>query len=100
MTYVSSSRRKEPDPSQKVPLLSNCVEQQCDKCRCLLWLDAFPKVDYSSSVLSAATFRKWDIGGTFQSDVRSTKAGYLINGVVSSLRLRVVSVPQAILNAS
>ncbi|GFY22557.1 DUF4817 domain-containing protein [Trichonephila clavipes] len=35
-----------------------------------------------------------------QQSVRSTKTGHLINGVVFSLRMRVVSLPQAILNAS
>ncbi|GFT11877.1 hypothetical protein TNCV_1923861 [Trichonephila clavipes] len=31
-----------------------------------------------------------------ESGVRSTKSGHLINGVESSLRMRVISVPQAI----
>ncbi|GFS71299.1 uncharacterized protein TNCV_5050461 [Trichonephila clavipes] len=45
---------KEPDTSQQAPLLSNCVQQQGDKCRGLLWLDAFTKVAYSPAILNAA----------------------------------------------
>ncbi|GFW44348.1 uncharacterized protein TNCV_1747771 [Trichonephila clavipes] len=46
MTDISSSRRKEP---------ANCVQQQGDKCRGLLW--PFTKVAFS--VLNAASFESW-----------------------------------------
>ncbi|GFS82227.1 uncharacterized protein TNCV_250621 [Trichonephila clavipes] len=55
MTDISSCRRKEADGSQKASLLSNSLQQRGDKCRGLLWLDAFPKEAYSSTVLNAAS---------------------------------------------
>ncbi|GFX20727.1 transposable element Tcb2 transposase [Trichonephila clavipes] len=56
--------QKEPDTIQQAPLLSNCEQQQGDKCCGLLWPDAFTK-----------------------SGVNSTTAGHLIKEVVSSLRI-------------
>ena len=55
MTDISSCRRKEPETSQQAPLLSNCVQQQGDKCRGLLCPDAFTQVAYSPAVLNAAS---------------------------------------------
>ncbi|GFW59724.1 hypothetical protein TNCV_4718161 [Trichonephila clavipes] len=50
-----SCRRKEADGSQQVSLLSNSLQQRDDKCRGLLWTDAFTKGAYSSTVLNAAS---------------------------------------------
>ncbi|GFY04142.1 uncharacterized protein TNCV_1199201 [Trichonephila clavipes] len=54
MTDISSCRRKEADSSQQVPFLSNSVQQRGDKCRGLLWPNAFTKGAYSPAVLDAA----------------------------------------------
>ncbi|GFX44010.1 transposable element Tcb2 transposase [Trichonephila clavipes] len=43
MTDISSCRRKEANCSQQVQFLSNSVQQRGDKCRGLLWPDAFTK---------------------------------------------------------
>ncbi|GFV33651.1 uncharacterized protein TNCV_4567661 [Trichonephila clavipes] len=43
MTDISSCRRKEADGSQQASLLSNSLQQWGDKCRGLLWPDAFTK---------------------------------------------------------
>ncbi|GFU13956.1 transposable element Tcb1 transposase [Trichonephila clavipes] len=55
MTYMSSCRRKEADGSQQASLLSNSLQQGDDKCRGLLWPDAFTKGAYSPAVLNAAS---------------------------------------------
>ncbi|GFW53989.1 uncharacterized protein TNCV_1307941 [Trichonephila clavipes] len=55
MTDISSCRRKEADGSQQASLLSNSLQQWGDKCRGLLWPDAFTKGAYSSAVLNAAS---------------------------------------------
>ncbi|GFS90988.1 uncharacterized protein TNCV_2119881 [Trichonephila clavipes] len=52
MTDISSCRRKEDDSSQQVPFFSNSVQQRSDKCRGLLWPDAFTKEAYSPTVES------------------------------------------------
>ncbi|GFW05855.1 uncharacterized protein TNCV_603271 [Trichonephila clavipes] len=41
--------------SQQASLLSNSLQQRGDKCRGLLWPDAFTKGAYSSAVLNAAS---------------------------------------------
>ncbi|GFT61948.1 transposable element Tcb2 transposase [Trichonephila clavipes] len=51
MTDISSCRRKETDGSQQASLLSNFLQQRGDKCRGLLWPDAFTKGAYSPEVL-------------------------------------------------
>ncbi|GFW25579.1 uncharacterized protein TNCV_1308401 [Trichonephila clavipes] len=43
------------DSSQQAPLLSNSVQQRGDKCRGLLWPDAFTKGAYSHAVLNVAS---------------------------------------------
>ncbi|GFW40564.1 uncharacterized protein TNCV_4824001 [Trichonephila clavipes] len=53
--YISSCRRKEADGSQQASLLSNSLQQRGDKCRGLLWPDAFTKGAYSPAVLNAAS---------------------------------------------
>ncbi|GFV33631.1 uncharacterized protein TNCV_4567461 [Trichonephila clavipes] len=55
MTDISSCRRKEADGSQQASLLSNSLQQRGDKCRGLLWPNAFTKGAYSSTVLNAAS---------------------------------------------
>ncbi|GFT11490.1 uncharacterized protein TNCV_2523101 [Trichonephila clavipes] len=55
MTEVSSCRRKEADGSQQASLLSNSLQQRGDKCRGLLWPDAFTKGAYSPAVMNAAS---------------------------------------------
>ncbi|GFX12025.1 uncharacterized protein TNCV_2998091 [Trichonephila clavipes] len=55
MTDISSCRRKEADGSQQASLLSNSLQQRGDKCRGLLWPDAFTKGAYSPAVLNAAS---------------------------------------------
>ncbi|GFT09885.1 hypothetical protein TNCV_416451 [Trichonephila clavipes] len=60
----------------------------------------FTKDAYLPIVLNTTSLRKIPISCTVWSVLRNTKTGYLINGVVSSLRMGVVSVPQAIVNAS
>ncbi|GFV02850.1 uncharacterized protein TNCV_3609791 [Trichonephila clavipes] len=55
MTDISSCRRKESDGSQQASLLSNSLQQRGDKCRGLLWPDAFIKGAYSPAVLNAAS---------------------------------------------
>ncbi|GFV80818.1 uncharacterized protein TNCV_3516861 [Trichonephila clavipes] len=55
MTDISSCRRKEADGSQQASLLSNSLQQRGDKCRGLLWPDAFTKRAYSPAVLNAAS---------------------------------------------
>ncbi|GFU25528.1 uncharacterized protein TNCV_3621251 [Trichonephila clavipes] len=74
------------DGSQQASLLSNSLQQRGDKCRGLLWPDAFTKG-------AKTTY------ATVYSGAESTKTGQLMNGVVSSLRMREGSVPEAILNA-
>ncbi|GFV71440.1 uncharacterized protein TNCV_4564241 [Trichonephila clavipes] len=54
-TDISSCRRKEADGSQQASLLSNSIQQRGDKCRGLLWPDAFTKRAYSPTVLNAAS---------------------------------------------
>ncbi|GFT69452.1 hypothetical protein TNCV_1297471 [Trichonephila clavipes] len=54
-TDISSCRRKEADGSQQASLLSNSLQQRGDKCRGLLWPDAFTKGAYSLAVLNAAS---------------------------------------------
>ncbi|GFU75589.1 uncharacterized protein TNCV_2863041 [Trichonephila clavipes] len=45
--YIAQQVKRSSIPvSQQAPLLSNCVLQQGDKCRGLLWRDAFTKVAY------------------------------------------------------
>ncbi|GFW83349.1 uncharacterized protein TNCV_2544471 [Trichonephila clavipes] len=46
MTDISSCRRKEAEGSQQASLLSNSLQQRGDKCRGLLWPDAFTKGAY------------------------------------------------------
>ncbi|GFX82403.1 uncharacterized protein TNCV_2870841 [Trichonephila clavipes] len=55
MTDISYCRRKEADGSQQTSLLSNSLQQRGDKCRGLLWPDAFTKGAYSPIVLIAAS---------------------------------------------
>ncbi|GFS59823.1 hypothetical protein TNCV_2806361 [Trichonephila clavipes] len=55
MTLISSCRRKEADGSQQASLLSNSLQQRGDKCRGLLWPDAFTKGAYSPAVLNATS---------------------------------------------
>ncbi|GFX16636.1 uncharacterized protein TNCV_24071 [Trichonephila clavipes] len=55
MTDISSCRRKEADGSQQASLLSNSLQQRGDKCRFLLWPDAFTKGAYSPAVLNTAS---------------------------------------------
>ncbi|GFU72841.1 uncharacterized protein TNCV_2783061 [Trichonephila clavipes] len=55
MTDISFCRRKEADSSQPASLLSNFLQQRGDKCRGLLWPDAFTKGTYSPAVLKAAS---------------------------------------------
>ncbi|GFW87288.1 uncharacterized protein TNCV_4514731 [Trichonephila clavipes] len=98
MTYISSCRRKEADGSQQASLLSNSLQQRGDKCRGLLWPDALTKGAYSPTVLNATSHFKLTTDATVYSGAKSTKTGQLINGVMSSLRMRVGSVPEAILN--
>ncbi|GFV87360.1 uncharacterized protein TNCV_4033321 [Trichonephila clavipes] len=50
-------RRKEADGSQQASLLSNSLQQRGDKCRGLLWPDAFTKGAYSPAVLNAVASR-------------------------------------------
>ncbi|GFW31206.1 hypothetical protein TNCV_2577881 [Trichonephila clavipes] len=49
------NRRKEADGSQQASLLSNSLQPRGDKCRGLLWPDAFTKGAYSPAVLNAAS---------------------------------------------
>ncbi|GFX15157.1 transposable element Tcb2 transposase [Trichonephila clavipes] len=95
-TDVSSCRRKEVDNSQQAPLLSNSVQQRGDKCRGLLWPDTFKKGGLFAHrperclPLKVAHRRhrlQW---------CREHKNWTTVNGVVSSLRMRVGSVPEAI----
>ncbi|GFT88482.1 uncharacterized protein TNCV_262701 [Trichonephila clavipes] len=46
---------KRADGSQQASLLSNSVQQRGDKCRGLLWPDAFTKETYSPAVLNVAS---------------------------------------------
>ncbi|GFU92693.1 hypothetical protein TNCV_997381 [Trichonephila clavipes] len=55
MTDISPCRRKEADSCQKAPLLRNYVQQRDDKCRGLLWPEAFAKGGYSLAVLYTAS---------------------------------------------
>ncbi|GFV33007.1 uncharacterized protein TNCV_2023751 [Trichonephila clavipes] len=55
MTDISSCRRKEAASSQQAPLLRNSALQRGDKCRGLLWPDAFTKGAYSPTVLNATS---------------------------------------------
>ncbi|GFU06588.1 transposable element Tcb1 transposase [Trichonephila clavipes] len=55
MTDISSCRRKEADGSQQASLLSKALQQRGDKCRGLLWPDAFTKMAYSLAVLNPAS---------------------------------------------
>ncbi|GFX47369.1 uncharacterized protein TNCV_4691741 [Trichonephila clavipes] len=55
MTDISSCRRKEADGSQQASLLRNSLQQRGDKCRGLLWPDAFTKGAYSPTVLNVAS---------------------------------------------
>ncbi|GFS77979.1 uncharacterized protein TNCV_2028431 [Trichonephila clavipes] len=55
MTDISSCRRNEADGSQQASLLSNSLQQRGDKCRGLLWPDAFTKWAYSPAVLNGAS---------------------------------------------
>ncbi|GFY24615.1 uncharacterized protein TNCV_1016611 [Trichonephila clavipes] len=52
MTDISSCMRKEADG--QASLLSNSLQQRGEKCRGLLWPDAFTKGAYSPTVLNAA----------------------------------------------
>ncbi|GFT44766.1 hypothetical protein TNCV_2845451 [Trichonephila clavipes] len=54
---------------------------------------------YSPTVLNVASRLKLTTDATVYSGAESTKTGQMINGVVSSLRMRVSSVPEAIPNA-
>ncbi|GFV94524.1 uncharacterized protein TNCV_3048171 [Trichonephila clavipes] len=54
-SVVSRAWRKEADISQQASLLNNSVQQRGDKCRGLLWPDAFTKGAYSPTVLNAAS---------------------------------------------
>ncbi|GFX01958.1 hypothetical protein TNCV_371471 [Trichonephila clavipes] len=99
MTDISSCRRKVDDSSQQAPLLSNSVQQ---------------KGRQVSRFTVARRLHKWGLfthrperclplkvvpDATVYSGAESTKTGKLINGFVSSLRMRVGSAPEAILNA-
>ncbi|GFX76203.1 uncharacterized protein TNCV_1233411 [Trichonephila clavipes] len=55
MTDISSCMRKEASSSQQALLRSNSAQQRGDKCRDLLWPDAFTKEAYSLTVLSSTS---------------------------------------------
>ncbi|GFX00840.1 uncharacterized protein TNCV_4578071 [Trichonephila clavipes] len=55
MADISYCRRKEADGIQQASLLNNSLQQRGDKCRGLLWPDAFTKGAYSPTVLSAVS---------------------------------------------
>ncbi|GFW15354.1 hypothetical protein TNCV_3740581 [Trichonephila clavipes] len=55
ITDISSCRRKEADGSQQASLLSNSLQQRGNKCRGLLWPDAFTKGAYLPTVLNTAS---------------------------------------------
>ncbi|GFV55564.1 uncharacterized protein TNCV_2574041 [Trichonephila clavipes] len=55
MTDFSSCIQKDADGSHQASLLSNSLQQRGDKCRGLLWPDAFTKGAYSHAVLNAAS---------------------------------------------
>ncbi|GFT80311.1 hypothetical protein TNCV_1189751 [Trichonephila clavipes] len=59
MTDISSCRRKKAEGSQQASLLRNSLQQRGDKCRYLLWPDAFTKGAYSPTVLNAASRLQW-----------------------------------------
>ncbi|GFV15139.1 transposable element Tcb2 transposase [Trichonephila clavipes] len=59
VTDLSSCRRKESDCSQQASLLSNSLQQRGDKCRGLLWPDAFAKGAYSPAVLTLPPVESW-----------------------------------------
>ncbi|GFV50218.1 bestrophin-2 [Trichonephila clavipes] len=52
---VAYMQRKEADGSEQASLLSNSLQERDDKCRGLLWPDAFTKGAYSPAVLNAAS---------------------------------------------
>ncbi|GFW56064.1 uncharacterized protein TNCV_374701 [Trichonephila clavipes] len=54
LEIVPNHRRKKADGSQQASLLTNSLQQRGDKCRGLLWPDAFTKGAYSPTVLNAA----------------------------------------------
>ncbi|GFU81449.1 hypothetical protein TNCV_2390641 [Trichonephila clavipes] len=99
MTDISSCRRKEDDGSQQASLLSNSPQQRGDKCRGLLWLDAFTKGDLFNRRPELCLPLKVDPRRHRLQWCREPKNWTTVNGVVSSLRMRVGSVPEAILNA-
>ncbi|GFU73598.1 uncharacterized protein TNCV_3428931 [Trichonephila clavipes] len=84
---------------QQASFLSNSVQQRGDKCRGLLWPDAFTKMAYSPIVVNAASRIKLTTDATVYSGAESTETGQLNNEVVYSLWMRVGSVPEVILNA-
>ncbi|GFY01778.1 transposable element Tcb2 transposase [Trichonephila clavipes] len=69
----------EADGSQQLSLLSNSLQQWGDKCRGLLWPDAFTKGAYSLAVLNAASRLKLTTDAIVYSGAESTKTGQLIN---------------------
>ncbi|GFV07950.1 hypothetical protein TNCV_2620111 [Trichonephila clavipes] len=52
---VPNHRRKDADGSQQASLLKNSLQRRGDKCRGLLWPDAFTKGAYLPVVLNAAS---------------------------------------------
>ncbi|GFX91732.1 uncharacterized protein TNCV_3529311 [Trichonephila clavipes] len=52
---VPNHRRKETYGGQQASFLSNSLQQRNDKCRGLLWSDAFTKRAYSPAVMNAAS---------------------------------------------
>ncbi|GFU33718.1 hypothetical protein TNCV_2047911 [Trichonephila clavipes] len=53
--YILPCRRKEADGNQQASFLSNSLQQRGNKCRGLLWSDAFTKGVYSPAVLNSAS---------------------------------------------
>ncbi|GFT13589.1 uncharacterized protein TNCV_3830631 [Trichonephila clavipes] len=53
--YIILQAKRGRDGSQQASLLSNSLQQRGDKCRGLLWPDAFTKAAYSPTVLNAAS---------------------------------------------
>ncbi|GFW02981.1 transposable element Tcb2 transposase [Trichonephila clavipes] len=99
MIDISSCRRKEADGSQQASLLSNTLQQRGDKCRGFTVARRPHKEGLFAHRPERCLPLKVDHRRNRLQWCREHKNWTTVNGVVSSLRMRVGSVPEAILNA-
>ncbi|GFX06789.1 transposable element Tcb2 transposase [Trichonephila clavipes] len=99
MTDISSCRQKEADGSQQASLFSNSLQQRGDKCSWFTVTRRLRKGGLFARHSEHCLPLKVDHRRHRLQWCREHKNWTTVNGVLSSLRMRVGSVPEVILNA-